>query len=41
VATWRGSLDGTRDFEVRFQRGFFGRVWARVWSFLSRPAIHL
>ncbi|MGH2556677.1 MAG: DUF4012 domain-containing protein, partial [Actinomycetota bacterium] len=28
VATWQGPLEGTRDFEVRFQRGFFGRVWA-------------
>jgi hypothetical protein len=41
VATWRGSLEGTRDFEVRFQRGFFGRAWARVWSFLSKPVIRL
>ena len=41
VATWRGPLNGAKDFEVRFQRGFFGRVWARVQSFLSKPVIHL
>ncbi len=41
VATWRGPVGGARDFEVRFQRGFFGRVWARVRSFLSKPVIHL
>jgi uncharacterized protein DUF4012 len=41
VATWQGPLAGTKDFEVRFQRGFFGRVWARMWSFLSKPVIHL
>jgi hypothetical protein len=41
VATWSGSLDGARDFEVRFQRGFLSRAWIRVWSFLSKPLIHL
>jgi hypothetical protein len=41
VATWRGSLQGSKDLEVRFQRGFFGRVWVRMWSFLSKPVIHL
>jgi hypothetical protein len=41
VATWRGSLQGSKDLEVRFQRGFLGRVWVRVWSFLSKPVIHL
>lgn len=41
VAAWQGSLEGAKDFEVRFQRGFFGRVWARVWSFLSKPVIRL
>ena len=41
VATWRGSLQGSMDLEVRFQRGFFGRVWARLWSFLSKPVVHL
>ena len=41
TATWQGPLDGVRDFEVRFQRGFLGRVWARVRSFLSKPVIHL
>lgn len=41
VATWRGPLNGARDFEVRFQRGFFGRVWVRVWSFLTKPVFHL
>lgn len=41
VATWRGSLEGARDFEVRFQRGFFGRVWTRVWSFFTKPVVHL
>ena len=41
VATWHGALQGARDFEVRFQRGFFGRMWARVRSFLSKPVIHL
>ncbi len=39
-ATWHGTLNGAKDFEVRFQRGFFGRVWARVRSFLSKPVIH-
>jgi len=41
IAAWQGRLEGARDFEVRFQRGFFGRVWARVWSFLSKPVIRL
>jgi hypothetical protein len=41
VATWRGPLNGVRDFEVRFQRGFFGRVWVRVWSFLTQPVFHV
>jgi hypothetical protein len=41
VATWRGSLQGAKDFQVRFQRGFLGRVWARVWSFLSKPVLRL
>jgi uncharacterized protein DUF4012 len=41
TATWQGPLGGLRDFEIRFQRGFFGRAWARVWSFLSKPVIHL
>ena len=41
VATWRGSLQGSQDLEVRFQKGFVSRVWTRVWSFLSKPVIHL
>jgi hypothetical protein len=41
TATWRGPMNGARDFEIRFQRGFFGRVWTRVWSFLSKPVIHV
>jgi hypothetical protein len=41
VATWRGSLEGARDFEVRFQRGYFSRVWIRVWSFLTKPVLRL
>jgi hypothetical protein len=40
-ATWSGSLDGARDFEVRFQRGFLSRAWIRIWSFLSKPVVHL
>jgi Protein of unknown function (DUF4012) len=41
VATWKGPLNGARDFEVRFQRGFFGRVWVRVWAFLTQPVFHV
>jgi hypothetical protein len=41
VATWRGPLNGVKDFEVRFQRGFFGRMWVRVWSFLTQPVFHV
>jgi uncharacterized protein DUF4012 len=41
MATWRGSLEGARDFEVRFQRSWFSRIRTRVWSFLSKPVIHL
>lgn len=37
TATWSGSVSGTRDLEVRFQRGYFGRIWARVWGFLKKP----
>jgi hypothetical protein len=37
VATWRGELGVKRVFDVRFQRGFFGRVWTRVWGFLDTP----
>jgi uncharacterized protein DUF4012 len=41
TATWSGPLDGARDFEVRFQRGFLSRAWIRVWSFLAKPVVHL
>jgi hypothetical protein len=34
-ATWRGSVGRQRDFSVRFQRPFPGRVWTQIWGSLS------
>ncbi|HUF58890.1 MAG TPA: DUF4012 domain-containing protein [Actinomycetota bacterium] len=34
-ATWRGSIGRQRDFSVRFQRPFPGRVWTQIWGFLT------
>jgi hypothetical protein len=41
TATWQGDVAGRRVFEVRFQRGLMGRVWTRVWGFLSKPMIRM
>jgi hypothetical protein len=41
VATWTGRLGAVTDLEVRFERGFLGRVWANIQDFLSKPVIKL
>jgi hypothetical protein len=41
TATWAGRLSDVTDLEVRFERGFLGRVWANVQDFLSKPVIKL
>jgi Protein of unknown function (DUF4012) len=38
-ATWRGTIGKERDFVVRFQRPFFGRVWTEIRRFLSKPVV--
>jgi len=34
-ATWRGTFGRQRDFSVRFQRPFPGRLWTQIWGFLT------
>jgi hypothetical protein len=34
-ATWRGAIGRQRDFSVRFQRPFPGRLWTQLWGFLT------
>jgi Protein of unknown function (DUF4012) len=34
-ATWRGTVGRQRDFSVRFQRPFPGRVWTQIRGFLT------
>jgi hypothetical protein len=41
VATWTGRLSDVTDLDVRFERGFLGRVWANIRDFLSKPIIKL
>ena len=41
TATWTGTLGDVTNLEVRFERGFLGRVWADVQDFLSKPVIKL
>jgi hypothetical protein len=40
-AVWRGTLTSPRELEVRFQKGFLGRAWTRVWNLLMKPALRL
>ena len=41
VATWSGELSDVTTFEVRFQKGFVGRVWSGIDDFFSKPVIRL
>jgi hypothetical protein len=40
-ATWTGQLSDVTDLEVRFERGFLGRMWTNIQDFLSKPVIKL
>ena len=40
-ATWTGELGDLQDFEVRFERGFLGQLWAGIRDFLGKPVIRL
>jgi hypothetical protein len=41
TAVWHGELGGSREFEVRFQKGLLGRMWTRAWKVLSTPVVKL
>jgi hypothetical protein len=41
TASWEGDLSSIRDFEIRFERGLIGRIFARTWSFLTKPVFHI
>jgi Protein of unknown function (DUF4012) len=40
-AVWSGTLTSPQDLVVRFRPPLPQRTWARIWAFLSRPAIRL
>jgi Protein of unknown function (DUF4012) len=41
LAQWRGTVEGKVILWVKFERPILGRVWARIWSLLTKPVIHL
>jgi hypothetical protein len=40
-AVWSGTLTSPQDLVVRFRPPLPQRTWARIWAFLSKPAIRL
>jgi hypothetical protein len=40
TATWTGTLHLRQVIEVRFERGYFGRIWSRVVNAVH-GALHL
>jgi hypothetical protein len=41
LAQWRGTVEGKVTLWVKFERPILGRIWARIWSLLTEPVIHL
>lgn len=41
TATWSGEVGRSTDIEIRFSKGFLGRVWTRIQDLLSKPVIKL
>jgi hypothetical protein len=41
LAQWRGTVEGKVTLWVKFERPILGRIWARLWSLLTKPVIHL
>jgi hypothetical protein len=41
LAQWHGTVEGKVTLWVEFERPILGRIWARLWSLLTKPVIHL
>jgi hypothetical protein len=41
LAQWRGTVEGKMTLWVKFERPILGRIWARLWSLLTKPVIRL
>ncbi|MEX0832793.1 MAG: DUF4012 domain-containing protein [Actinomycetota bacterium] len=41
TATWSGEVGTGVELDLTFERGFWGRAWARVGDFVSKPVVRL